>query len=97
MLASRRLLALTSPIYVSDGNTPAHMRIGSASSVCAKALLVTTFMVIVAFRTSIYGASLKQFLTISFRLADVGHMTLGLQSSDAIRMMVIASKAAVSM
>ena len=30
MLASRRLRVLISPIYVSGGNTPAPMRIGSA-------------------------------------------------------------------
>jgi hypothetical protein len=95
LLASRRLRVLISPIYVSDRNTPADMRIGSAFSVYAKALLVIMSMVIAAFKTSIYGASLKRFLTISFHIDDVGRMTLGHQSSDAIRMMVTASKVAV--
>jgi hypothetical protein len=67
----------------------------AACCVYAKALLVITSTVIAAFRTSIYGASLKRFLTTSFHLGDVGRMTLDHQSSDAIRMMAIASKAAV--
>ena len=71
------------------------MRIGSALSVYAKALLVITYTVIVAFRISMYGASLKQFLTISFHIGDAGRMTLAYQSSDATRMMAMTLKAAV--
>jgi hypothetical protein len=49
------LRALILPIYVSDGNTPARMRIGFASSVYAKALLVITCTVIAAFRLRSMG------------------------------------------
>jgi hypothetical protein len=95
LLGWRKLRALILTLYFSDGNTPARMRTASACCVYAKALLVITSTVIAAFRTSIYGASLKRFLTTSFHLGDVGRMTLDHQSSDAIRMMAIASKAAV--
>lgn len=94
-LPSRKLPPAISPICADENGPVVRMRIDCALFVCVKVLPVTMFMVIGAFRTLIYGASLSKCLNIHFHTGDAANAILDHRSSGSTLIMAINSKGVV--